>query len=338
MIMIKQFFLSLVLLSAVFVGPSALSPALNADVAMASNQKIEQKTSDFFKAVQQETGLRTRSGSNFDNDVQTKGVSNIINFINAIIGILKYAASGLMLFFVTLTIVQMIAGGDEASDAYDKNKGYLVNMVIAVGIILTADVVFNEVFQMGSQNFASSTQGAKAAAARFSAEIAGITNFIEMISGALAVMMFVFAGFNLTINAVDENAGDKAKKQIQYGSMGLIVILLSETLVKRVLFKDSASIDSAAAKELIVSLTNFLSGFITTVSLLAFFYAGYLYVFKGIEDSGDTIKKTITGAVTGILIAAAAFGIVNTVVTLDTTDVLLPGERSNETVNLGIGN
>jgi len=336
--MFKKFFLSLVLLSAVLLGPSALSPAFNADVAMASNPRIEKKTLDFFKAVEKETGLQTRSDANYDRDVRAVGVSNIVNLLNAIIGIMKYLAYGLLLLFATIAIVQMIAGGDDIADSYEKNKGYLINAVMAVGIILTADVIFNEVFQLGDQNFVSSTQGAKTAASRFSAEIGGITSFIEMISGALAVMMFVFAGFNLTINAVDENAGEKAKKQIQYGGMGLMVILIAETLVKRVLFADSASIDAGAAKELIVSLTNFAAGFITTVSLLAFFYAGYLYVFKGIEDSGDKIKKTITGAVAGILIAAAAFGIVNTVVTLDTTDVLLPGARSNETINTGIGN
>jgi len=320
------------------LGSKILPNTIDAQVSLAANPKIEKKTLDFFKAVEKETGLQTRSDAQFDSDVRAPGISNIVNIINAIIGIMKYLAYGLLLLFATISIVQMIAGGDDISESYEKNKGYLINMVMAVGIILTVDVIFNDVLQLGDQNFASSTAGAKAAAARFSAELGGITNFIEMISGALAVMMFVFAGFNLTINAVDENAGEKAKKQIIYGGMGLLVILLAETVVKRVLFADSSSIDAAAAKEMIVSLTNFASGFITTVSLLAFFYAGYLYVFKGIEDSGDKIKQTITGAVTGILIAAAAFGIVNTVITLDTTDVLLPGERSNETVNMGIGN
>jgi len=143
-----------------------------------------------------------------------------------------------------------------------------------------------------------------------------------MIAGALAVMMFVFAGVNLTANAVDENADEKAKKQIQYGIYGLIVIMLSETLVKRVLFVNESSIDSGAAKEILVSLTNFASGVVTTISLVAFFYAGYLYVFNGIEESGDKIKTTIKGAVVGILLSAAAFAIVNTLVTLDRPDLV----------------
>jgi hypothetical protein len=337
--MFKKFLLSLAFISCLYGGLSGLNlQEVQSETAFASNPKIEKKTLDFFKAIEKETGLQTRSDANFDGDVRAAGVSNVVNLLNAIIGIMKYLAYGLLLLFATIAIVQMIAGGDDISDSYEKNKGYLINAVMAVGIILTADVIFNDVFQMGSQNFASSTQGAKAAASRLSAELGGITNFIEMISGALAVMMFVFAGFNLTINAVDENASEKAKKQIQYGVMGLLVILVAETLVKRVLFAESSTIDAAAAKELIVSLTNFTAGFITTVSLLAFFYAGYLYVFRGIEDSGDKIKQTITGAVSGILIAAAAFGIVNTVITLDTTDVLLPGERSNETINMGVGN
>ena len=90
--MFKKFFLSIVLLSAVLVSPSALSPAFNADVAMASNPRIEKKTLDFFKAVEKETGLQTRSDANFDGDVREVGVSNIVNLLNAIIGIMKYLA------------------------------------------------------------------------------------------------------------------------------------------------------------------------------------------------------------------------------------------------------
>jgi len=300
---------------------SLVGSQLDQSRLIASNPKIERKVLDFFKEVEKETGLETRSDASFSSDKRTPGLNNIVNIINAIISLMKYVTGGLIFLFVTISLVQMITSGD-AEEVWGKNKSYFANLVIAVVIILLTDTLFNDVFNLGGSSFLSSEANAKAAAGRLAAELGGITNIIEMIAGALAVMMFVFAGVNLTANAVDENADEKAKKQIQYGIYGLIVIMLSETLVKRVLFVNESSIDSGAAKEILVSLTNFASGVVTTISLVAFFYAGYLYVFNGIEESGDKIKTTIKGAVVGILLSAAAFAIVNTLVTLDRPDLV----------------
>jgi len=337
--MFKKFLLSFVCLAVLGFGQIGLaqSPSvgavdsesvtsvgaqLDSSRLIAANPKIESKVTDFFKTVERESGLELRSDARFDADRKTPGLSNIVNIINLIIGLLKYIASGLMILFVTIAIVQMISSGDSISETWDKNKTYFANLLIAVGIILLVDVLFNDVFTLGPDNFLKSTASAKAAAGRLASQLTGITNILEMVAGAMSVFMFVLAGVNLTANAVDENAGDKAKKQIQYGIAGLLVIMLAETVVKDVLFVNQNSLDSGAAKQLLVGLTNFASGVVTTISLLAFFYAGYLYVFKGIEDSGDKIKSSIKGAITGILLSAAAFAIVNTLVTLDRPELV----------------
>jgi len=317
--MFKKIFLSLTL------AVCLLSPSLvSSQVALAVQDAplIEQQGVNLLESFETGTGLKVKSDAKYKYDTRVPGASNIVNMTNSIIGLLKYAAFGLMLLFVAISITEMIAGGDEIKDIYDKNKSYAVSLIVAIVIILTAEFLFNEVFSFGAQELLSSPAAAKAAAAKASAEILGIARIFEMLAGAIAVLMFVMAGINLTVNAIDEGAVEKAKKQIGYGALGVLVIIFAETVVQGVLYADTKNIDAQAARELMVSLTNFTSGVVVTLSLLAFFYAGYLYVFRGIEDSAEKIKKTLTGAVAGILIAAAAFGIVNTVVSLDTTNTI----------------
>ena len=140
-----------------------------------------------------------------------------------------------------------------------------------------------------------------------------------MLIGTVAVAAIIISGVRLVANAGSEDETGKIKKHMMYAVMGLIVVAISEMFVKDIIFKDygqTLGVDSA--KRLIVQFTNFASGFITTVSVLSFFYAGYLYIFTSLEEGNmEKAKKIILGAIIGILIAAGAFAIVNTVIKLE---------------------
>jgi amino acid transporter len=133
--------------------------------------------------------------------------------------------------------------------------------------------------------------------------------------------MLVTAGFRLVANAGDEEAVARLKRQLIYGVMGLILLAVAEFIVQNVVFiEGGTTFDAQRGRELIVSFTNFISGFIALTSFIAFLYAGYLYVVSGsgvVEDQSEKVKKIVIGGILGILIAAGSFAIVNTVVRLD---------------------
>jgi hypothetical protein len=82
--------------------------------------------------------------------------------------------------------------------------------------------------------------------------------------------------------------------------------------------RDGSQFDVNAANRLIVTFTNFISGFIAIAALLSLLYAGFMYIFQpSNEDNAGRIKNAIIGAVVGIIIAAGAFAVVNTVIELE---------------------
>lgn len=304
----------------------ALTPA----IAMAQDNPeedgfFEDTTIEVLKSFQRESGFSTLTGDTSPVAGEgDRGIDNITGVLNTIIRLLQFVAGVVAVGFLVATIVQMIASPPEQSEEnYTNLKKHLLYIVIAVVIILSAEFVFTEVFNLRDGGFLASEEAAREAGRQGSQLVRGLYNFIQAIVGVLAVAALVIAGFRMVSNAGNEETQSEAKRQITYAVLGLILIGISEVVVKDILFRnEGTSIGVDRAKELIVQLTNFASGFIATFAVVSLFYAGYLYIFSGVgQDNTEKVKKVVIGAVIGILVAAGAFAIVNTVVKLDSSDV-----------------
>ena len=131
--------------------------------------------------------------------------------------------------------------------------------------------------------------------------------------------VLILAGFEMLVNSANEEAVGKARTRIWMSILGLVIVGLSEVVVKDIVFKDQGTeIDVERGRELLVSITNFLASVIGTIAIGAFVYAGFLYVLNfGNEEATGKAKKIMFGAVIGIVLAAAAFAIVATVVPVE---------------------
>lgn len=65
--------------------------------------------------------------------------------------------------------------------------------------------------------------------------IARITNAIAVISGILAVIIIIWGGFTYITSGGDTNKTTSARNMITYAVIGLIVIVLAQTLIAFVL-------------------------------------------------------------------------------------------------------
>ena len=314
---IKKFLISFGLISTLLFTNLAF-----ADTPNASNPQgfLKDKLEEIFTKYSEETGLIPVSDTSSKFVIEERGYYNITSVVYAIIGIMKYVAYAIMSIVIVISIVKLITAGSEgAEEVWGNMKKYLLQILIAVGVILTAEFIFNKVVMPSA---VSSIAGAKEAAGQIGGELAGIVGIIQGLIVIFSICMLIFAGTKMVANMGDEEAMSKAKNQIFWGAGGLLVVMLGGTLVNEIIFVNAETVDPIAGSRLIVNITNFISGIIGTVSLMAFFYAGGQYIVGGFtEVNQDSIKNAIFGGIIGLVIALGAFAIVNTVIDLDNPNV-----------------
>ncbi|MFC1747799.1 pilin [Pseudomonadota bacterium] len=249
-----------------------------------------------------------------------EGASNITSAVLFAVDALKYLMGTIAVVIIISSGIRLITASKSIDEIATKQKENLKYAIIGLIVIIIADVLVKEVFFGEAGEVYRSEVDAQLAAERGAEQLRGIYVFIEMFVGALAVLMIVFAGFKLVISGGNEEAQGKAKKMIMYSVIGLIVIGVSEFVVKDVVFPDTGEriSDVDSGKRLIVSFTNFVSGFVATVAVAFLMYGGFLYVTAvGREEQAGKAKKVLIGAIIGMLVAMAAFAIVNTLIRLE---------------------
>lgn len=260
------------------------------------------------------------SGTHPDTFNIKPGIATATSPILYAIDIFRYIMSGIAFMVVIISAIKLVSVSNE--EEATKQKTALVVGVIGLLIIQLADTIVKKMF-FGEQGEAFEDLGTVQFFAEESvSQIRGVIGFVQMFVGAVAVFMIVTRGFTLIYDPGDEEAIGKAKTHITYGLVGIVVVLLSEVIVRGFIFPEAGTQlpKLEVGKKIIISLTNYLSGFIALFAFLSLFFAGYRYVTSGgNEEVNETVKKTLLGAVIALLLALAAFALVNTFVTLDKT-------------------
>lgn len=282
---------------------------------------INDDTKSVLQNIQDATGLPGFGFEGAEGDFNQTGLNRIASIAFSGLSIAKYIILGITILYLSISLVRII-GKTDVDEDLDQLKKYIGYLVVAIVIVLTADIVFLQVLDLDGAGFLASEQAAQEAARIGAAEILGIVRVIEAMIGSIALVFLIIAGIKLVSNAGNEEAIDKAKNQIKYAIAGIILVLVSESLVREVFFVDNGSqFDVSAANRLILTFTNFTSGFIAIAALVSLLYAGFMYIFQPAnEENASRTKNAIIGAVVGIIIAAGAFGVVNAVIDLEASE------------------
>ncbi|MFA5829431.1 MAG: hypothetical protein WC843_02975 [Candidatus Gracilibacteria bacterium] len=287
----------------------------------ANAQTNAQSPGGVLNQLENNIGLPTYNTNANANASIESGASNITSAVWYAIDFAKYVMGTIAIFMIIVSGIRLITSGRQVDQIADKQKENLKYAIIGLLVIIIADQVV-KVF-WGAQGEIYRSQAELLDAAKQGTEtIKGFYSFMEYFAAALAILMIVIGGFRLVIGAGNEEVQGKVKKQIMWAVVGLIVIGISEFAIKDVLFPSQGKTlpNTVVAAQFVVKLTNFISGFAATVAAIMFIYGGYLYVIAfGKEDNTAKAKKVFIGATIGLLLAMAAFGIVNTVVTLQPT-------------------
>lgn len=282
-------------------------------------QQVQQKTNlpDFYKHYQHPDTA---------DEYQYSGVKSLTSPVYYAIDIFRFIISGIALLVVLYYAFLLVSQASDETTPKAKN-GLIYGALGLVLIQIAASVVKNMFFGEYGEAFATGEEGELVTgffADNTVAEIRGIIGIINMVVGAVAVLVLVIRGFTLIAGFGEEDAMTKARKHVMYAAIGLLIVALSESIIRGVIFPEAGTVlpDINYGKKIIVDLTNFISGFVAIIAFLVLFYAGYLYVVSGGEDdSKDTIKKIFIGAVIGLLLSLSAYAIVNALIDLEVPEV-----------------
>lgn len=279
-----------------------------------------QSVSDTITNIATPTSLPSYATNGHANASIEFGANNITSAIYYAVDYVKYIIGTIAVITIIISGFKLVTAGTGAEEESKKTKEHLKYAGIGLIVIMIADPFIKQVFFGQQGEIYSSQTTLQQAANAGSAQIKGLYEIMAYFCGALAILEIVLAGFRYVTSGGNEEMMKKAKTQITYAVIGLMLVGIAEFAVKDIIFPNQGSQlpDTEKLKQLIVNLTNFISGFLTTIAAVMYIYGGYIYVTAfGNEEVTGKAKKIFIGATIGLLLAMGAFAIVNTTVKLE---------------------
>ena len=307
--------------------------------AYAANTLIAQSPDSDLRSVGGQTGLPDFTIQKHSQaplgTANTPGVGTIGSIAYVAIDILKFVISTIAFVMIVVIAIKLVVSGSNEETVTKAKKGLAV-AILGLLIIQLADILVKKIF-FGEGSTAGTVLYDQTTAEEFAiegvAELSGITGMIQVILGAVAVLIIIVNGIKIMVTGAEEENRKKGLKNIGYAAGGLILVILSDFIIRAIVFPEQGeSLPSGeSAKELFVMITNFISGFVATISFVMFFYAGYTYVAAGSEETArERVKKLLLGAVIGLILSLGAYAITNTLITFQEDNEFIPTEQFTE--------
>ncbi|MFC1616341.1 pilin [Patescibacteria group bacterium] len=260
-------------------------------------------------------------------DYGQEGIGTLTSPLYWAIDLFRFLISGVAMVMIVFLAFKLIS--TESDDEAAKIKKNLLYGVIGLLLIQIADVVVKKAL-FGEQGEAFEDIGTSEIYAEETVSVMrSIIGFIEVFIGIVAVIAIVIRGFTVLTSGGDEEALGKAKTHILYAAVGLVAILISEIVVRGIIFPDQGESlpDVEKGKRIIVTIASYLAGFIAILSFATLFYGGYQYVVSGGEDEAfEKVKKIIWGAAIALILSMGAYAAVNTLIEFE------PGPDTSEVI------
>lgn len=275
------------------------------------------------------TGLPSFAGRFDDRSSVDPGADLLTTLVFQAIDFIKLLLGTIAVIFVIISGVRLVTSGDKAEEVFQKEKQAMRMIIYGLVLVIIADDLVLKVFFGDYGECITSASNAKDCAKVGSSLVKGLYSLGLSLMATIAVFVIVLSAFQIITAFGKDEDMDKEKKRIGMAVIGLIIAGIGEFVVKGIVFPESGTktIDIEQAKKLVLMVTNFVAAFIGAGAFIMFFYAGYLYVAAaGNEEQTGKAKKILLSAVIGILIALAAYGLVNTVTNIEaeTDRVTLP--------------
>ncbi len=246
------------------------------------------------------------------------------NLAGKIIDNVRFIIGSVAVIIIIVAGVKLItAGGNE--EVFTKQSQSLIYAVLGLFFVGLAGEIAT-ILEVDRGGFLKDPNVAVQKSRLFSRTVEIAITFIKYIIGSVAVLFIVRNGLRLVLLGGNEEEVGKDKKNIFYGLLGLIVILMSNTFINKVFFKIDTSqypgldpvrpgIDRIRLAQEIAGATNIVAAIAGPFALLSLVAGGLMYMLAGGEDEKiGKAKKIIMWSAIGLVIIYGAFAIVSTFV------------------------
>ncbi|MDP4007569.1 MAG: hypothetical protein Q8P68_00070 [Candidatus Peregrinibacteria bacterium] len=242
-----------------------------------------------------------------------EGISTIQTIIFQIVDVSKYMLGSAAVLIMTILGIRLTVSS-KSEEAITQAKTHFTYLLIGFVLIMVADYFVANVLYGAEGEVLATSESAQFFASQGSLELKRIYTFIEAFVGAIAVLVIIVNGFRMVMSAGEEI--DEQKKAIMWAVVGLVIIGLSEVVIKEIIFAEKGStINIKGGIDIIITLTNFITGFVSFLSVALIVYAGVQYVIAFVSEGSDEKgKKALIAAVIGILIVAGSYGLTATMI------------------------
>ncbi len=266
------------------------------------------------RQIGQQTKLPNFDAGHSDQSYES-GASQLTSTVYFVLDFFKYVGGSLAVIMIIISGLKLIFSARTVADVMNKEKETLRFSFIGLVIILVAAQIVPLIFGQEGETFRSSAD-LTMAAQKATTFTQGLTGIIRTFIPSLAILYAVIAAFKLLISQGEPEKVKKAKTQMTWAVIGLVIAGLMEVVVFQILFPNNGNQlpDTMAFAKTVVTMTNFITGFVSTIAISMIMYAGYLYVMSMGGEGVGKAKKILYGAIIGLVISMAAFGLVNTFV------------------------
>ncbi len=257
-------------------------------------------------------------------DSGTSGIEAARSLVGKIVDNVRYLIGAVAIIVIIISGVKLItAGGNE--EVFTKESTSLVYAIIGLFFVgLAGDL--STIFEVDRGGFLKDPNVTIQKSRIFNRTVQIVITFIKYIIGSVSVLFIVRNGMRMVIYGGEEEEISKDKKNIFYGLLGLVVILLSGPIINNVFFHIDESQypginpvrPGINLKQLIgeiAGVTNIVAAIAGPFALLSLVAGGLMYTLAGGEEEKlGKAKKMITWSLIGLVVIYGAFAIVSTFV------------------------
>lgn len=242
-----------------------------------------------------------------------EGISTLQTVIFQMIDVVKYMLGSLAVLVMAILGIRLTVS-TKSEEKITEAKTHLTYLLIGFVLIMIADYFVANVLYGAEGEVLATEESARFFSRQGSLELQRIYTGVEAFVGVIAVLVIIINGFRIVVSAGEEI--DTQKKAIMWAVVGLVIIGIAELVIKDIIFAEQGStLNIPRGIDLIVTLTNFITGFVAFLSVALIVYAGIQFVISFVsEGSNDKGKKALLAAIIGIIVVAGSYALTSTII------------------------
>jgi hypothetical protein len=287
---------------------------LEASNLIPNSAEVFHGESMFYQDLSQ-NGIRDITGSQNPQD----GLSGAMKVRN----ILGYAIAFIKRLIVPVAIISIVIAGfvivtNRNPEQMKKRKDQVIGIVAGLWLMMGSVVLVDEIFfGKTGEIFQGQNEPSVHFAQHAFLQLDGVINFATTFLVGIGVLMLVLASYRLIFGATNEESMSKARSQVIWSIVGIIIVLSAKTFVRLVTPDGRLFGPVSRAPDLMLFLgmgthwINYIFGFLGIVGVLAIVVSGARMIFYfGDDEQVSKSKQTIIYTVIGLIVAFSAYTIV----------------------------